>query len=145
MKLTLVNFCDLNEDEALEVLEWRNSVKEWMFDSSTIDKKRHFEFIKSLKTSKNYYFVAKDGDEALGVVSIKSDRSIGIYAKPNSRGVGWRLLEAIVWYGFYVLKYEDLFVLVFINNTKAIRLYEKFGFKRVNSHIEGTIKMELCR
>ena len=60
--------------------------------------------------------------------------------------MGNTLIKVIIDYGFNTLKNETLFAEVFEKNIKAIRLYERFGFKEKKSKQIGSrniIQMEL--
>ena len=54
---------------------------------------------------------------------------MGIYANPESKGVGKILLENITNYAFEELKVKKVFAEVFSKNKRAYELYKKFNFQ----------------
>jgi len=136
------NFIDLSLDEHKKILKWRNSeyVSKWMINKH-ISLDEHLNFVKSLKNSNKLYFLVDD----IGVIYfiLKDDYAeIGLYKNPDKNRVGKILMKKIIDYGFNYLKLDKLILYVFENNKKAISLYEKFGFKKIDKR-ENIIKMEL--
>ena len=134
----LINFTDLSLEEKTMVLEWRNHpyIRKWMYNSQEISLEEHLKFILSLKNSDDkFYFLVKNKNKYIGVVDLTSINNIekkaelGLYAKPNLKGVGKELIQTIIDYAFntYGLKYLD--ANAYIQNTHAIKLYEYFNFK----------------
>lgn len=138
--IEIKRFQDLNLDEKIEVLNWRNSkiVREFMFNKKIISLEEHLNFINHLDNSKIYL---KIGD--LGVVNFKLFPfyvEFGIHKNPSYKKVGSILLNIGLKEAF---KYRKIVILyVFENNLKAIHLYKKFGFNIVDKH-KNLLKMEL--
>jgi len=133
--ISLVNFIDLEYNEKLMILEWRNNplIREWMFSKEVISQKNHFIYIDTLKEkSDRAYFLVKQDSRAIGVIDFTDiaidQANIGLYSNPNLRGMGSDLMRAIIEYGFFTLNVKKLISEVFEENFKAIRLYQKFGF-----------------
>lgn len=148
-EISLVNFTDLSLDEKVMVLEWRNheSIRKWMFNQEEIALNNHLNYIDDLATKEDrIYFLVKVNNEPIGVIDFTNinliQADIGLYAKPNLRGVGSKLMESIISYGFTVLKVDTLISEVFEENKSAIRLYKKFAFKE-RSRRENIMVMEL--
>jgi UDP-2,4-diacetamido-2,4,6-trideoxy-beta-L-altropyranose hydrolase/UDP-4-amino-4,6-dideoxy-N-acetyl-beta-L-altrosamine N-acetyltransferase len=132
LKPKLVNFTELSLHEKKMILEWRNSkeIRRWMYTDELISLKNHLSYIDSLDSREDrVYFLVKDGDRAIGVIDFtsidykKNQADIGLYARPNERGIGTTLMKIIIEYGFNILIAE-----VLKENHRAIRLYKKFGF-----------------
>ncbi len=151
--IELINFIDLTLEEKTMVLQWRNhkNVKQWMYNTNEILLEDHFNFIDSLKLTKNkLYFLVKQDDKYIGVIDFtsiaESSCDFGLYANINLSGIGSVLLEMICNYAFEQLKISSLNAEVFIKNEKATYLYKKFKFKRIDSKIvnnKEVICMEL--
>jgi UDP-2,4-diacetamido-2,4,6-trideoxy-beta-L-altropyranose hydrolase/UDP-4-amino-4,6-dideoxy-N-acetyl-beta-L-altrosamine N-acetyltransferase len=149
--IELINFTELTNDEKLMVLEWRNhsEVRRWMFTEEPIEKENHLSYIDSLKARSDrvYFLVKKEGDP-IGVIDFtaidvkKEQADIGLYANVNVKGVGSNLMHTIIEYGFEQLNVKRLISEVYKENTKAIALYERFGFKKIDKK-EKVIVMEL--
>ncbi len=151
LKPKLINFIDLSLEDKKMVLEWRNhpTIRKWMLTKEEIPLENHLSYIDSLKTkSDRVYFLVKEQDKPIGVIDftdidlIQSKASIGIYAKPNLRGVGNLLMQEIINYGFVKLKLESLISEVFNSNDLAIQLYKRYGFKEIDRRDNMSI-MEL--
>jgi UDP-4-amino-4,6-dideoxy-N-acetyl-beta-L-altrosamine N-acetyltransferase len=120
-----------------------------MFTKEVIAKESHLSYIDSLKErSDRLYFLVKKEGSSIGVIDFTSidykrkQANIGLYSNPNIRGVGSDLMYIIIEYGFKKLKFSRLISEVFEENIRAISLYEKFGFNRINKK-ENLIVMEL--
>lgn len=154
-EINLINFIDLNLEEKKMILSWRNNpeIKKWMYDDNDIELNNHLTFIESLKTFKNkLYFLVKRNEAYLGVIDFTNidmtakNCEFGLYGNVDLKGVGKILLNAICEYAFNRLNVTSLHAEVFESNTKAIFLYEKFGFKETLKRIineKKVICMEL--
>lgn len=138
----LINFIELTQEEKQMVLNWRNdpSIREWMYNKDMIFLESHLSYIDSLKDSKDKkYFLVKKNDEYIGVIDFininKDSAHMGIYANPESKGVGKILLENISKYAFEELKVKKVFAEVFSENQRAYELYKKFNFKPFDKKI----------
>lgn len=145
----LINFTKLDYDEKVRVLEWRNhdTIRKCMFTQEKITLNDHLRYIDSLISKRDRaYFLVKVDNEAIGVIdftNIETNQAdIGLYAKPNLRGMGSKLMESIIDYGFNTLKVKTLISEVFEENKSAIKLYKQFAFQEVRKK-ENIIVMEL--
>lgn len=152
--IELINFTNLSSKEKSMVLSWRNhkDIRKWMRNKEEITLEEHLKFINSLSDKEDkVYFLVKESNKYIGVVDftdiVKDEFSeFGIYAKPNLTGVGSTLMEVVVEYAFNILKLKTVTADVHVNNEKAIKLYEKFNFKKSKlgtKHSEEFIGMEL--
>ena len=122
-----INFIDLNYQQKLEILKWRNSekVKSQMYNNTDISEIEHISFIDNLKNIENMkFFLIKD----IGVINFKRIKDnfaeIGLYSNPSKYGVGNTLMKNILSF-----PYSKLYLEVFSDNKKAITLYKKFNFQ----------------
>ena len=155
MQLHLCDFTTLDKKTLLKILSWRNheSVKAYMYNDQNIGEKEHFTFVQSLKTRNDKrYFLVRDDNEEIGVIDFNAISShsalMGLYANPflTQKGVGSKLMEAIIAYAFETLSVQVLQAEVFAHNKRAHQLYQKFGFKecsRTMIHTKEVIIMEL--
>jgi len=140
--IKLVDFTKLKKKEKQMILEWRNdsSIRKWMYNQTIIPLKSHFAYIDSLKESKDKkYFLVKRNDKYIGVIDFtnikKESVLMGLYANPESKGVGKVLLENILNYACNILKVERIFAEVFSGNIRAYKLYKEFNFKSLSKKI----------
>ena len=146
LKPKLINFTELSLDDKKMILKWRNHphIREWMYTNTPISLEEHLKYIESLPLRKDrLYFLVKELNRAIGVIDFtsidykQSRADIGIYSRPDERGIGAKLMSAIVAYGFKTLVAE-----VLENNYRAIKLYKKFGFIEKDKR-DNMIIMEL--
>lgn len=100
------------------------------------------------KNASEVLFVVKGGDDISGYMFLCQDVRIrghgvgtiamGVHPSMQAKGVGSSLVtEAIMWakqHAFYRLQLQ-----VQTSNSRAVRLYEKFGFET-----EGTFRRSIC-
>jgi len=148
--IKLTNFVDLNPKEIQMVLEWRNhiSVRKWMLNKQEISLQEHLDYIDSLKKSSDkLYFLVKTNKEYIGVVDFKKidfykkEACFGLYANPDLKGVGSRLVSFSIKYIFDILQLDKIIIEVFADNYKAISLYEKFNFEIFEEKILNSCKV----
>jgi UDP-2,4-diacetamido-2,4,6-trideoxy-beta-L-altropyranose hydrolase/UDP-4-amino-4,6-dideoxy-N-acetyl-beta-L-altrosamine N-acetyltransferase len=147
--ITIHNFISLNINQHKQVLKMRNtkSIRQWMYSTNTIFIEDHLEYIELLKIKKDrIYFLVMNNDENIGVVDLTNithnSAELGIYANPTLYGKGKLLMDIIISYSFSIKNLQLLKANVVQNNTKAIALYEKYNFKKINNQ-DNIIYMEL--
>ncbi len=136
--IRLLNFTTLDLTQKELVLSWRNhpSVRKWMINDNEISLEDHLHFIDLLssKTDKCYLLVEKES-HFIGVIDLtditNNCAEIGIYANPDMRGVGHILMNALIDYAS-TMGLSKLIANVFVNNVRALRLYQKFDFIETN-------------
>ena len=146
--MVAINFINLDNARACEVLEARNAVGEFMLTNRKISKAEHFRFIESLRNNKNNaYFAVYEKDKNAessvdstesqnlrGVICFNSidlankNAFFGIYSKGKNNGA--KLLQILRYIAFEGLNLHILYAKVLSTNARAIRFYEKNGFVR---------------
>ena len=132
----------LEEKDAPLMLEWMHdpSVVEYMqadFASKTIDD--CVDFIKSAadRTTGIHFAVVDDNDEYMGTVSLKhitdNDAEFAITVRKAAMGRGFSTfaMKEIIEYGFNTLNLNLIYWCVNPDNKRAVRFYDKNGYKRV--------------
>lgn len=149
-EIVLINFIDMTLDEKQMVLNWRNNktIKQWMYNNENISLENHLSFIKSLEKATNkLYFLVKQNNNYIGVIDFtnidinQKSAEIGLYGNVNLKGIGNTLMSSICEYGFNHLNFNTLIAEVFIDNKRAIHLYEKFNFQKVNEKMVNNKKV----
>lgn len=144
-------------DEKKMILNWRNdnTIKQWMYDTTDISLESHLNYINSLESSKTkQYMAVKKENQYIGVVYFTNidfknkSTYFGLYANPFEKiaGVGRILEEICIKYAFDMLKLSKLKLEVFSDNKKALNLYKKYKFEKVDTKIinsKDVICMEL--
>lgn len=153
----MIDFTDMTLDEKKMILNWRNdnTIKQWMYDTTDISLESHLNYINSLESSKTkQYMAVKKENQYIGVVYFTNidfknkSTYFGLYANPFEKiaGVGRILEEICIKYAFDMLKLSKLKLEVFSDNKKALNLYKKYKFEKVDTKIinsKDVICMEL--
>lgn len=136
----------LLEAEDLDMtLAWRNrdEVRRWFKHSDVISPEAHRAWFESLQqTDDALMFVVEDAatNAAVGQVSIYGiDREVGeaevgrFIAAPGASGKGLirEAIAALVAFAFGELGLQRVFLEVYADNVRAIRLYESLGFEHI--------------
>ncbi|MCX7774337.1 MAG: GNAT family N-acetyltransferase [Clostridia bacterium] len=97
------------------------------------------EFVEAMaKEGHNYAIVLKESDELIGNCSlmginhISRTAEVGLFIGDEAhkgKGYGVEALEVILAYGFKVLNLNNIMLRVFAYNERAIKAYEKVGFR----------------
>ena len=132
----------LEEKDASLMLEWMRdpSVVEYMqtdFASKTIGD--CVEFIKSAadRTTDIHFAVADGNDDYMGTVSLKhitddsAEFAITVRKAAMGRGFSTFAMKEIIEYGFNTLNLNSIYWCVNPENKRAVRFYDKNGYKRV--------------
>ncbi|MEA4821284.1 MAG: GNAT family N-acetyltransferase [Erysipelotrichales bacterium] len=129
-----------DKDSAL-MKEWmlnNNITKYFRFDANSASDDKIKNFIQN-SFSKNYrhYAIVDENDEYLGTVSLKNINRIPNTAEfaivlregAAGKGYGKRAVREILTIAFDELNLKKIYLNVLKNNEKAIKLYEKIGFR----------------
>lgn len=149
-----MNIRELQLKDAPLMLEWmqdKSVVKDLQedFGNKTIEDCRNF-ITSSWKDATNIHLaIVDDTDTYMGTVSLKhidmyrkqAEFAIAIRLCAMGRGISQYAMKEILRKGFKEMGLEKIFWCVSENNKRAIRFYEKNGYKRVNvntiSYIRG--------
>jgi hypothetical protein len=150
-KIKFINILDLDSSIIELIRHWRNSdvVRRYMYRSHYISKEEHLRWFEGLKLEKGNrkVWIIYYEDIPVGVINlfnIDYENKItdwGFYIGETAyRGLGigsislWRLME----YVFDKMNFHKMYTSVLENNSDALNLYKKFGFKeegRLRKHI----------
>lgn len=127
-----------------------NCMKEWTKDVNITDN-FHFNpndfsdekietFILTSFSKNNQHFAIVDSnDEYMGTISLKSidyqdhtaEYAIVLRAECTGTGIGFQASEILFLYAEEILRLEKITLNVYKKNRRAIKLYEKLGFKKI--------------
>ena len=132
----------LEEKDAPLMLEWMRDplVVEHMqadFALKTIDD--CIDFIKAAadRTTDVHFAIVDDNDKYMGTVSLKhitddsAEFAIIVRKAAMGRGFSTFAMKEIIEYGFNTLKLNSIYWYVNPENKRAVRFYDKNGYKRV--------------
>ena len=137
----------LTEDDLEMTLAWRNrdEVRRWFKHSDVVTLENHRAWFRQHQLVDDaLMFIVENNEtrEPVGQVSIYAiDREIGeaevgrFIAAPGASGKGFirDAIEALVAFAFGELQLQRVFLEVFTDNTRAIRLYESLGFVHIDA------------
>ncbi len=143
-----MNIRELQLKDAPLMLEWmldKSVVKDLQGDfcNKTIEDCRNF-IIASWKDETNIHLaIVDDADTYMGTVSLKhidmyrkqAEFAIAIRSCAMGRGISQYAMKEILRKGFKEMGLGKIFWCVSENNKRAIRFYEKNGYKRANINI----------
>jgi UDP-4-amino-4,6-dideoxy-N-acetyl-beta-L-altrosamine N-acetyltransferase len=133
----LINFISLTSDDKEVVHQWRNhpDVRKWMRTDHIIEYEEHQSFIERLRNDEvNFYWLVKSENQNIGVVYLTGVNSkektaySGVYANPQLRGVGQKLMSSLQELSFDLCKFSSLNLEVMELNQRAISFYKNAGF-----------------
>lgn len=133
----------LEETDEQDIIRWRNDkeIIDCFFSYKGITSKEHREwFEKYVKGSDRIEFIIciKSNNKKIGTIGLsnidhrnqKAEYGILLGEKDErGKGFGKEATLALLDYGFYELNLNKIFLKVFSDNTNAIELYKKAGFK----------------
>jgi UDP-4-amino-4,6-dideoxy-N-acetyl-beta-L-altrosamine N-acetyltransferase len=143
--VSMTNFIDLTETEALDVLRWRNhpQVRDCMYKKDIITKEQHLNFIASLpQQDKRFYWVLKENGKSMGVIDIVDyhleGSEWGFYLNPDFFGKGKS--PSLLFHGlnflFKTLQFQNLYGYCHYKNIKGLLFHDLFhiyhqGYKKI--------------
>ena len=134
----------LEVEDADAFVSWLSDeeVRKYLGGTTPFNRIREREYIEGLyKDDRNINLgiVLKDGDELIGATGLEDisfpnrNAEMGIVIGNKdcwSQGYGTEAVKLILRYGFDELNLHKIFLRVFCYNPRAIRSYEKAGFRR---------------
>jgi len=152
MNIEFENILEVDKDLVDLVRNWRNSknVSQYMYTNHHITKEEHQKWIEKLKTKKTAKaWIIKYNEKPVGLISLSNidynnkTTEWGFYIADDSvrgKGIGSASLYKLMEYVFDEMNFNEMHTKVLENNPKAMRLYEKFGFKS-----EGKLEEKIVR
>jgi len=150
----------LNTEHLELIRQWRNTpyVRKNMFTSHIISEDEHcvwFENIKNKETSQLFLYCDQD-ETPMGCVYFTDISSRnhsafwGMYATENApRGTGTKMEYDVLEHAFQILQLHKLNGEFLANNTRVMRLHEKFGFTKEgvfrDFHFNGSEYVDVVR
>jgi UDP-4-amino-4,6-dideoxy-N-acetyl-beta-L-altrosamine N-acetyltransferase len=143
---------EMTKDDTQNIIKWRNapSVVENFIYRTPLDEEAHLNWYNNrVKTGEVAQFIIVDKESNIDVGSVylrdidNKNRKCeyGIFIGEEScrgKGIGSAAAKLVLDYAFKTLNMNRVFLRVFADNPRAIRSYEKAGFK-----YEGTFKADV--
>lgn len=143
----MIHLRELREEDAPLMLEWMHNPETQKFfrkkmqDASLTDT---IQFCKAARIPQSlenglsiHFAISDDNDEYLGTISLKkidkqnrnAEYAISVRKTAQGRGVATEATKLLLEKAFHKYDLERVYLNVLANNTAAIHLYEKCGFK----------------
>ncbi len=134
----------MNEEDTNSIIAWRNAdeVRKHFIYQGLFTVDSHLQWKHTMvDTGKVDQFIIcrKENDEDVGSVYIRDIDMLnqkgeyGIFLAPSApkgKGIGTETAKLAIQYAFEMRKLHRLFLRVYAENERAIRSYEKAGFKK---------------
>jgi UDP-4-amino-4,6-dideoxy-N-acetyl-beta-L-altrosamine N-acetyltransferase len=152
MNIEFQNILELDKESIELIRRWRNSkwVSQYMYRSHYIGKEEHQKWISKLKTKDvAKALIIRYNGKPIGLAQLSNidydnkTTEWGFYIADESvrgKGIGTAVLYKLINYVFEEMSLKKMSTMVLENNYVAIKLYQKFGFKK-----EGKLKKKLVR
>jgi len=141
----IVKLRKLQKEDMEGMLEWMSDSdirQNFRFGADRLDEKRILQFIENAEImpiegkSVHYAIADKESDEYLGTISLKevstvnknAEYAISLRKKAQGKGIASKATKEILRLAFDEFKFERIYLNVFSDNVRAIKLYEKCGF-----------------
>jgi UDP-4-amino-4,6-dideoxy-N-acetyl-beta-L-altrosamine N-acetyltransferase len=152
MNIEFQNILDVDEKLIELVRNWRNTkhVNQYMYTNHNISKEEHKKWIEKLrKKDSGIAWIIRYNGKSVGLAQLSNidyENKItewGYYIAEEafqSKGIGTASLKKLIKYVFEEMDFLKMKTIVLENNSVAIKLYEKFGFKK-----KGELNEKLIR
>ncbi|WP_061994354.1 GNAT family N-acetyltransferase [Clostridium sp. ATCC 25772] len=139
------NFRPMDNKYAKEILNWHYD-KEYSFYDMEFDSEDLEEFLMNMKRNywENKFVVLNKNENLIGIFSYEfkdNVMEIGLGLKPNltGKGIGESYIRAGIEYGKNKFKYNKNIIKLAVAsfNKRAIKVYERLGFKETGRYIEN--------
>lgn len=145
VKLRIIPF---NQNHINPIWIWRNDIRtiEMSLSKKKVTWQEHFEWCNSIITSKsNHMYVAEEFGIPVGVVRFDENKDkkcvfdLTINLDPNKRNKGYGskiLRDSINFFINEINKCKYIRAQIRVSNFPSIKLFEKYGFKKISSDSE---------
>ena len=151
----MIHLRSLKSDDAYGMLEWLNDSEinqNFTFEGRKHDLESVLKFIEAaIKTETHrHYAIVDEQDSYIGTISLKdidlknghAEYAIAIRRSYHGRGVGQIASKLVFDVAKDELNLHKIYLNVLTNNTAAIHLYEKLGFKRKGLYEDHILKQD---
>jgi RimJ/RimL family protein N-acetyltransferase len=142
----------INLNDAEKFTEWLNDLEvtqHLMLYQHIISVESEKGFLERLSKDHNYSIIDNDTNELIGncgyadIDNLNQTAEIGIFIGNKNywdRGYGKEALSLLLDYGFKALNLHNVFLRVYSFNERAIKCYEKTGFKIIGKNREALLR-----
>lgn len=126
------------EIDAKDIAIWKYEGEYSFYDNDKTEAKQ--EWAINIHKNDNAFVIYNEKDELVGNCSfdVEDDKfTLGVQMRPNltGKGTGTQFVKAILDFGKSTYKFNEIQLLVAKFNERAMKIYEKLGFKKTEEFI----------
>ena len=115
----------------------REEEKDWI-QNTWKRRQEGTDFIFAIEHKETKEFLGTCGLSGLNYINQKAELGIAIHAEKNwGKGYGTDAMKVLMKFGFNYLNLHRIELRVFTHNTRAIKIYQKVGFKEIGIRREA--------
>ncbi len=127
-----------SENDAKHIATWKYNGIYSFYDNDKTEAKK--EWALNIHNEENAFVIYNEKNELIGNCSFDYDEGqimLGVQMKPDltGKGMGTEIVETILNFGREKYKFNNIELLVAKFNKRAIRVYEKLGFKIIEEFV----------
>ncbi|MBM7614882.1 GNAT family N-acetyltransferase [Alkaliphilus hydrothermalis] len=132
-----IEFKNPTETDAIDIATWKYEGEYSFYNNDKTEVKQ--QWARNIHTEENAFVLYNDEQELMGNFSFDYDDEkdvfmFGVQMRPSltGRGMGTEIISAVLDFGREKYKFDKLELLVAKFNKRAIRVYEKLGFEKID-------------
>ena len=125
------------ESDAIDIATWKYEGEYSFYNNDKTEVKQ--EWARNIHKEENAFVIYNEGQELIGNFSFDYDEEqdvfmFGVQMRPSftGKGMGTEIIKSILDFGRDEYKFDTIELLVAKFNKRAIRLYEKLGFEKID-------------
>lgn len=138
----------LKDAEFIVNLRNKEEVFNYSFSNIPLYDFGHNRWLNEINTTNNIFFIIEHKEKKIGYINItnidylneKGEYAIALDPQETGKGIAYKASQLLFNYVFTNLKINKIYLLVFSENERAKKLYEKLGFEQ-----EGYFKKEVFK
>lgn len=143
-----IEFKKPTENDAKKIATWKYDGIYSFYDNDKTEAKQ--QWVLNIHNEENTFVMYNENNELIGNCSFSYDDDdkeymLGVQMRPDltGKGMGTEVVTAILNFGRETYKFNELVLLVAKFNKRAIKIYERLGFKTIEEfmwHVNGEDK-----
>ena len=120
----------------------RKSEREWVERASTADPWKDGQFVLAIEDKKTGEFLGTTSFFDISKLHRHAEFGISLWnTERQDKGFGSDATTTMLWVGFHVLGLNNIYLNANADNARALRVYEKVGFKKIGVFREMVFSM----
>ena len=135
------------ESDAADIATWRYEGEDAFYNNDKTEAKS--EWARNIHKEENTFVIYDERNELIGNCCFDYDDDedvflLGVQMRPEltGKGMGTEIVKSILVFGRSKYKFDKIAMLVAKFNKRAIRLYEKLGFEKIDEFTWNVNKWE---